>query len=132
LRLTNGKPVTGYHVYLISFLLCVMHLPLLFTGFSRAVEARILSLYFLMSVVWDFQWFLWNPAWGLKRFRSERIWWFPRKVLGFPAEYYTGTAASLAATALLWPAGLSRWLGLFTSAAASSVLCAAARAASEP
>ena len=110
LSLTNGKPLTGYHVYMNLLLIAFFHLPLVYAGFSRALEARLLSAFFFAAVFWDFQWFLWNPAWGLRRFLTERIWWFPRKVLGFPAEYYAGLAASAAATGLLWPAGLGRWL----------------------
>ena len=71
---TNGKPVTGYHVFLTAFLIAVLHLPVLYAGLSRQIEARILSFYFLMTITWDFQWFVWNPAWGVRRFFGERIW----------------------------------------------------------
>ena len=126
LKLTNGKPVTGYHFYLTLFLIGMFHLPLAFTGYSNAVEARILSLYLLTTVTWDFQWFLWNPAWGLKRFLTERIWWFPSKLLGFPREYYLGVAGSALATFLLDPQALGQWLRLALWLATASVLSAAA------
>src|SRR5208282_4416302 len=106
LRLTNGKPVTGYHFYMAALLISLFHLPLCFVPFSRVVEAKILSLYFIINIAWDFQWFVWNPAWGVRRFFTDRIWWFPRKVLGFPAEYYAGIVSSLLSMTLLWPAGL--------------------------
>lgn len=112
LRLTNGKPVTGYHVCLTAFLLAMFHLPLLFVAFSRAVEARILSYYFLATVFWDFQWFVWNPAWGVRRYFRETVWWFPKRMMGLPVEYYTGIAASFLCTWLLWPEGLRRWAAL--------------------
>jgi hypothetical protein len=103
LRLSNGKALTGYHLYLIGFLLSVFHLPLLFVGFSRAVEARIVSRYLLMAVCWDFQWFLWNPVWGLRRFLTQRVYWLPRRLLRIPVEYYLGICGSILAARLLDP-----------------------------
>lgn len=108
LKATNGKPVTGYHVYLTLFLITGLHFPVVLGGFSREAEARVLSDYFLMTVLWDFQWFAWNPAWGLKRYLSETIWWWPRRLLGFPVEYFTGIAASLLVQFLLWAPGFSQ------------------------
>ena len=45
LALTNGKPLTGYHLFLTSFLFLIFHLPLLFVPFSWAVEGRVLSFF---------------------------------------------------------------------------------------
>ncbi len=69
LNLTNGKELTGYHVWLSLFLIGVFHLPLVFCGFSRELWAKCASSYLLITAVWDLQWFAWNPAWGLKKFR---------------------------------------------------------------
>ncbi len=91
-----GKPVTGYHVCMISFILLSLHLPLVYTGWSWARHAEILSFFFLISVFWDFQWFLLNPHFGWARFRPGIVWWFPRWWGGFPADYSLGLAASLA------------------------------------
>jgi len=102
LKLSNGKPVTGYHFFLLSFLICVFHLPVLFFGFSPALEGRVIASYFLMGDTWDFQWFVWNPAWGWRRFSRERIWWFPVKILGFPMEYWMGAGLYALSAGLLW------------------------------
>jgi hypothetical protein len=109
LALTNGKPLTGYHLFLTSFLITMFHLPLLFIPFSRAVEGRILSLFFMTAVVWDFQWFVWNPAWGVRRFLTEGAWWFKKRLFGLPIDYYTGVFVSWACVRLLCPAEVSRW-----------------------
>ncbi|MEK7287157.1 MAG: hypothetical protein AAB091_01175 [Elusimicrobiota bacterium] len=122
LKITNGKPVTGYHFYLNCFLLLIMHFPLIFNEFSRPLEAKILSSFFFMTIVWDFQWFVWNPFWGARRFLTEHIWWFPKKILGFPLEYYTGAGSSLAATLILWNQGLGEWTALAATLAALSLL----------
>ena len=127
LRLHNGRPLTGYHFYFITFLLAIFHLPILFTGFSLPVEVRILSYFFLTAVFWDFQWFVWNPAWGVRRFRGEPVWWFPKKILGFPLEYFTGIAASLLIPLIFWPAFVAQWCALFLillTASAASVAAA--------
>ena len=126
LRLTNGKPLTGYHVYMNAFLLCMLHLPLLFVEPSRPVEGRILSFYFLMTVFWDFQWFVWNPAWGVRRFFRERVWWEPVRLAGVPVEYYLGCGASLAACAALAPGELAAWGVRFMVLAAATLVSAAA------
>jgi len=109
LRLTNGKPITGYHVYFTLLLLALFHLPLSWLGWSRALEAQALSRYLLVTCFWDFQWFLWNPAWGPRRFFGEKVWWFERRLLGLPVDYYAAVAGSGLAQALLWPQGLRRW-----------------------
>jgi hypothetical protein len=110
LNLTNGKAVTGYHLWLTLFLIGVFHLPLVFSGFSRELWAKCASSYLLITAVWDLQWFAWNPAWGLAKFRSTQIPWFRRKFLGFPVDYYAAISASAASTWLIWSPGLHAWL----------------------
>lgn len=128
LRWTNGKAVTGYHVYLTLLLIAFFHLPVIREGFSRQAEAKALSSYLFATFVWDFQWFAWNPAWGLKRFFKGPIPWFPRKLAGFPVDYFVGAAASVLATALLWPEGMGWWLRTAAVLAALSALSAGAAA----
>ncbi len=132
LELTNGKPMTGYHLYLSLFLLAVLHLPLLYVPFARPVEARILASYFLLTVFWDFQWFVWNPAWGTRRFFSERVWWFPARLHGFPLEYYLGVGASALTVAALWREGLARWAAMAATLGAFSLASAGLRALLAP
>jgi len=48
----------------------------------------------LLTVSWDFLWFLWNPSFGLTRFRADNIWWYSRWVLGIPIDYYVGLGLS--------------------------------------
>jgi hypothetical protein len=127
LDLTNGKAVTGYHVWLTLFLIGAFHLPLVFAGFSRALWAKCASSYLITTSAWDLQWFAWNPAWGLKKFRATPIPWFRRKLLGFPVDYYAAVAASGAATVLIWGPGLEAWavrIATLLIASAFSLACA--------
>jgi hypothetical protein len=128
LNLTNGKEVTGYHVWLSLFLIGAMHLPLVYAGFSRALLAKCVSSYLLLTSTWDLQWFAWNPAWGLAAFRSRPIPWFRRKLLGFPVDYYAAYAVSGLATWLIWSPGLKSWLVRVATLLAASVLSLVAAA----
>jgi len=95
LRLTSGKAITGYHVWLNSLLLLWLHLPFWFVPWSWASEFMIAGTYFLMSVQWDFLWFVLNPHFGIGRFSAAHVSWFRAWFLGIPVDYYTGLAVSL-------------------------------------
>lgn len=109
LRLT-GRPITGYHLYLNLLLLLLLHVP--FWGraphsqqsWSWAAEATVCSTYSLMTVVWDFLWFVVNPHFRLRRFRPEHVWWFRAWFLGVPRIYFEGLALSLVVYMSLGPA----------------------------
>jgi hypothetical protein len=90
-----GKPITGYHVFLLLFILLFMHLPMLHVGFTLEGEAEVLALFALLAVFWDFLWFVCNPHFGLARFRPGEVWWFRTWVLGLPAAYFAGLGLSL-------------------------------------
>ena len=93
--ITGGRPITGYHVYLWLLLLALLHAPVLFTKFTRELEARLLGWFLLLTVSWDFLWFIWNPSFGLSSFQRENIWWYTRWILGIPIDYYVGILLSL-------------------------------------
>ena len=89
--LYNSKPLTGYHLYTLLFTLALIHLPF---GLGLAPvtwhsEARLLSFFILFWVLEDFLWFIFNPAYGLKKFRPEHIWWHaPTWWWLMPREYW--------------------------------------------
>ncbi len=95
LRLTNGKAMTGYHACLLSLILLFLHGPLL-EGFTWEREARVLSVFFQLAVVWDFLWFVLNPAYGTPRFKPGQVAWFRSWIGPAPADYYGGLLLSLA------------------------------------
>ena len=109
LALTNGKELTGYHLWLTLFLVGVMHLPLVFAGFSLALWAKCLSSYLLLTAAWDLQWFVWNPAWGFRALRTRPVPWFRVKLMGLPVDYFAAYAVSGLATWLIWRPGLAQW-----------------------
>lgn len=116
-----GKPITGYHVYLLLFIVLFIHLPLMSQGWTLEREGETLSLFFLLAVFWDFLWFVCNPHFGLARFKAGQVWWFKKWLLGFPASYFSGLVLSMLAYAApgLQPGSLSwneravRWGSVF-------------------
>lgn len=86
--LLNGKEITGYHLYFILLLLAFFHFPTILLGWSWALEATILSSFFVYAVIWDFLWFVLNPAFGWASYSKEKIWWFRAWIGPFPLDYY--------------------------------------------
>jgi len=92
-----NRPLTGYHVYAFTIPLVVLHLPYTMgVDWSVAAELRTIATYFLIAVVWDYLWFVLNPAYTVARFRSGNVWWFPRTWVGrFPSDYYASIGLSI-------------------------------------
>ena len=84
----GGKPLTGYHLWIFSFMALAFHLPAFMLGqFSVKLEARIIGSVMVFWIIEDFLWFLLNPAFGLSRFRPESVPWHKHWVLGMPVDY---------------------------------------------
>lgn len=87
-HLCGGKTITGYHVWVFSFMALVFHLPLVLTGsFSWRLEARILGAVMVFWILEDFFWFLFNPAFGLGKFSPQFIPWHKHWLVGVPVDY---------------------------------------------
>ena len=75
IKLTGGRPLTGYHVFMTIFLIAIVHLPVFFTKWSWQLESILFGFYLGMVLVEDFLWFVLNPYYGIKSFRKGKIWW---------------------------------------------------------
>ena len=85
----EGKPMTGYHVWVFTFMAAVFHLPLVLNGhFSLRLETRCVGSLMLFWIVEDFLWFVLNPAFGLARLNAESVPWHKAWFLGLPGDYY--------------------------------------------
>jgi hypothetical protein len=91
-----GKPVTGYHLCLLTLILLFLHVPQLYGAYWER-EADLLAMFFLLTVTWDFLWFACNRHFGVVRFRKGQVWWFPTWALGVPRPYLIAIALSFAA-----------------------------------
>lgn len=104
----GGRPLTGYHVYALTLPLLVLHLPYVWgVDWTPAGELRTIATYFALAVVWDYLWFVLNPAYGVRRFRRGNVWWFDVPwIWRFPLDYYVGIGLSIAlAGGAAWAAG---------------------------
>ncbi|MEW6741278.1 MAG: hypothetical protein AB1486_00850 [Planctomycetota bacterium] len=90
--LFDGRPFTGYHVYVLLFIALVFHLPfVLGLAWTVKAEARGIGLMMLFWIMEDFLWFMVNPAFGLSGFNPEQAWWHRDTWLGFaPRGYFAG------------------------------------------
>ncbi len=95
----RGKPLTGYHLFMFFLPLLAMHSGF-FLGLAPtlAAELEVLAIYAFWVSLWDYLWFVLNPAYGAAGFRRDKVWWYAqsRWVLGlFPLEYALSLILSL-------------------------------------
>lgn len=85
----GGRPMTGYHAWVFSFMLLAFHLPPVMMGvFSWWLEARCLGSAMLFWVIEDGFWFALNPAYGLAALTPQRVAWHKHWWLGWPSDYF--------------------------------------------
>ncbi len=107
MKLSGGKPLTGYHVFFNLSQLWFLHLIFILTRhWTWSLELVIMGCFVLMGVVEDFLWFALNPYWGLKRFRREEIWWHRNQpwFCRVPSSYILGLLIAAVFFWLGWPA----------------------------
>ncbi len=90
----NGKPLTGYHLFMTIFTVMIFHVPF-FSGTKWSVSAELstLAIYFVWCAVWDYLWFVLNPYYGVRNFKRQNIWWHTKSywILNlFPLDYVIG------------------------------------------
>ena len=101
----SGKPLTGYHFYILLFVCVILHSPyaLDLAAFSWANELRMLAFMIFFWVFEDFLWFLLNPAFGLKKFRPEHIpWHAPAWWWIMPRDYWVFTPLGILCYVASW------------------------------
>ena len=76
-KILGGRPLTGYHFFLVTFLVLMFHFLFLFTTWKFRKELFVLGFLVGLFLVEDFLWFLLNPEWGIGKFREGMIWWHP-------------------------------------------------------
>lgn len=85
----SDRPATGYHIWLEILAISVFHMAYIFVPLSWMVELQILAFFCFFCIVEDFLWFAANPAFGIRNFRPEKIWWHKKHWwLIAPRDYY--------------------------------------------
>lgn len=98
-RVMSGKSLTGYHIAMFSLVLITLHIPF-FAGISWGLvkQLEVFSAFFLLTICWDFLWFIFNPHYGPSRFKAEYIWWHKNWIGYVPADYLGGITVSIILT----------------------------------
>ena len=92
----GGKPLTGYNLLIFAATLVAFHLPFAFgVPWAAARELALLAAWVSWSALWDFLWFLLNPAYGWRRFRRGNVWWHSRWLWRLPLDYSVAVVLSL-------------------------------------
>jgi hypothetical protein len=92
-KLSGGRPITGYHIVMIIFVITMFHFPFLFAKWTLATELLILGLMFETFLLEDFLWFVFNPNFGIRKFKKGEIWWHTEWWGPVPSLYYLMFAA---------------------------------------
>jgi len=97
LKLMGGRPLTGYHFYMVTFLIVILHFPAVFTEWSFQKELLVWGFLCGLLLLEDFFWFVLNPYYRLSKFRRDQIlwhrnWWGPAPDFYW---WYLGAAAVL-------------------------------------
>lgn len=93
----GGRPMTGYHAFVLPFIALFFHFPLCFTGlWTLRRESLVLACLITFWIVEDFLWFATNPAFGLGKFNAASIPWHKHWLWFAPIDYWTFSVAVLA------------------------------------
>jgi len=85
----GGRPLTGYHLWVFSFMALAFHLPIaLLQRWSWHIELRILGALALFWIIEDWLWFVMNPAYGLVRFSPRFVPWHKSWIGPMPTDYW--------------------------------------------
>jgi len=96
----GGRPMTGYHAWVFSFMFLVFHLGVFIDlHWSLRMEARIIASLMLFWIIEDFLWFVLNPAFGINNFSPNKVLWHKQWFLNMPVDYWTFTIVS---ALLMW------------------------------
>jgi hypothetical protein len=90
----GARPLTGYHFWMQVFVFLMAHSPfaLQFQPWSWGRELQVIGFVILFFIAEDFLWFVLNPAYGIRRFRREHIWWHaPTWWWIMPRDYWVFT-----------------------------------------
>ena len=94
----GGRPLTGYHIFVFTIPLLLLHLPFV-SGVDWSLEGELIAIavYFILASVWDYLWFVLNPAYTVRRFVKGNVWWFEVPwIWRFPLDYYVSLVVSIA------------------------------------
>lgn len=85
----GGRPMTGYHAWVFSFIALFFHFPMFFWArWSWRAQCRVLAYIMLFWIIEDFLWFVINPEFGIGKFSPAFVWWHKHWLWFAPVEYW--------------------------------------------
>ena len=87
-KLLGGKPLTGYHVYMMILFITLFHGAFLFIQWNWEAERKMIALLCWYFVIEDFLWFLLNKHYRWKNFWQQNIEWHKRWFFHLPISYW--------------------------------------------
>ena len=98
-KIMGGRPLTGYHFFMVLFLVTIIHFPFFFSPWSWRAECLVIGFLLAMLMLEDFLWFVLNPAYGIKTFRKGRIPWHKHWIGPVPDFFFF---YGIGAVLLIW------------------------------
>lgn len=89
-RLFIGKPVTGYHLFMLIMFIIIFHGTFLFLPWSLKTECLTLAAFIFYFILEDFLFFVVNKHYKLQSFKPGRIPWHVRWAFYLPVSYWIG------------------------------------------
>jgi hypothetical protein len=89
-KILGGKPLTGYHLYMIIFMVLVFHGLFSLEMYTYITSLKAIGLLSYFFVLEDFLWFVFNPHYTVRKFGKPYVEWHKRWVWGLPLTYWWG------------------------------------------
>jgi len=87
-KLLGGKPLTGYHLWMLILFQTMFHGVYIFLPFTLESELMLQGLFMWYFIFEDIMWFIVNPHYRLKHFLQKDIEWHKRWVGPLPLSYW--------------------------------------------
>ena len=85
--INDGRPLTGYHLALNLVWISVWHLTFIFIPWNAPAELFICGVIMLFYTLEDFLWFVFNPHYGIRKFKKGGFWWHKTWLGPVPSWY---------------------------------------------
>ena len=93
--------VTGFHIATGAFVVALAHFPVLFAEHWTWLNEGVVIAYILLHfTVEDFLWFVYNPAYGIQKFKKRHIWWHKHWFACLPISYWISVPIAIILLAL--------------------------------
>ena len=89
-NLLGGKPMTGYHFYMLVLFQIIFHIPFLFIDWTFNYELITQGLFCWYFVIEDTMWFISNPKYSFSHFIDRDVEWHRRWFYHLPVTYWWG------------------------------------------